>query len=212
MKKTIPFLLLAILAVVIFDSCSSTATYAEQREAELEAISNYITKNNIQVISESDFYAQDSTTDVSKNQYVLFQKSGVYMQIVNKGCGSRLKSGESADVLCRFIEYNVNADSISFNNMSFAMSGWPDKMSVRNNSGTLVASFEYGWLNTKYSLNASVPSGWLVPLRYVNLGRPASETDKYAEVNIIVPHDQGHTVASTNVCAYAYHLTYERGR
>lgn len=210
MKKTIKCLLLAIMAVVMFNSCSSTTTYAEQREAELEAISNYITKNNIQVISETDFYAQDSTTDVSKNQYVLLQKSGVYMQIVNKGSGSKLKSGEAADVLCRFTEYNINGDSISFrNNISGRI---PDKMNVVNNSGTFAANFEYSWLNSQYGLNGSVPSGWLVPLRFINLGRIVSETDKIAEVNIIVPHDQGHTIASSSVIAYAYHLTYERGR
>ena len=209
MKKTIQCLLLAIIAVVMFDSCSSTATYAEQREAELEAISSYLVKKNIQVISETDFYAQDSTTDVSKNQYVLFQKSGVYMQIVSKGSGKKLESGESADVLCRFIEYNINGDSTSLTDLHV---NYPEKLNVRNNSGTFVANFEYSWLNYCYSLNGSVPSGWLVPLRYINLGRLLTETDKYAEVNIIVPHDQGHTVATSNVVAYAYHLTYERGR
>ncbi len=197
----------------MFDSCSSSTTYAEQRDAELDAISNYISKKNIQVISEVDFYAQDTTTDVSKNQYVLLKKSGVYLQIVNKGCGKKLESGESADVLCRFTEYNINGDSTSLSNeISSIYAIYLDKMNVRNNSGTFVANFESGWLNTAYSLNKSVPSGWLVPLRYINLGRPDSDSAKYAEVNIIVPHDQGHTVASSNVVAYAYHLTYERGR
>lgn len=205
------------MAVVMFDSCSSTTTYAEQREAELSAISNYLTKKNIEVISEVEFYQQDTTTDVSRNQYVLLNKSGVYLQIVNKGCGSKLGVGEAADVLCRFTEYNLNGDSLYFSNEQFgkyySVTIRPEKMNVRNEGGTFYASFEYSWLNPMHNTSdTSVPSGWLVPLRYINLGRLKSATDKYAEVNIIVPHDQGHSDASSNVVAYAYHLTYERGR
>ena len=41
-------------------------------------------KEGIKVISQTEFYAQDSTTNVEENEYVQLA-SGVYMQIVDKG-------------------------------------------------------------------------------------------------------------------------------
>ena len=60
--------------------------------------------------------------------------------------------------------------------------------------------------------SAAVPSGWLVPMAYINLGRPASEDDEIAKVKLIVPHTQGQSNASQNVYPCMYELTYERGR
>lgn len=211
MKKILYTLLCAVVAVTM-TSCDDVETYAEQRDAERAAISKYLVDHNIKVISEKEFLANDTTTDVSKNEYVLFESSGVYMQIVNRGCGEILKKGESADVLTRFKEYNVNGDSLQLTNMSLTTGYLCDKYNVKNTSGSFTASF-----NTSSSLmylayqSASVPAGWLVPLSYIRLGRPAEEGDEIAKVKLLVPHDQGHQYASQGVYACFYELSYQRG-
>ena len=111
--------ILAIAAtVLLLVSCSKTETYQEKRDKEIAAINSFIAEKGIKVISEETFFAQDSMTDATKNEYVLFEASGVYMQIVRKGCGQKLRKGETATVLCRFSEYNLKlgADSLSLSN------------------------------------------------------------------------------------------------
>jgi hypothetical protein len=55
-----------------------------------------------------------------------------------------------------------------------------------------------------------VPAGLLVPLPYINVGRERSETDRIAKVRLIVPHTQGHAVASSYVYPYYYEMSYQR--
>ena len=50
-------------------------TYAEMKEEEADAINAWILNHNYQVISEKDFYNQDTITN--ENQFVLFEESGV---------------------------------------------------------------------------------------------------------------------------------------
>ena len=57
---------------------------------------------------------------------------------------------------------------------------------------------------------ASVPSGWIVPFSYVNVGRPQSKDEECAKVRLIVPHSQGHADASSNVKPFYYVITFER--
>ena len=136
------------------------------------------------------------------------------MQIVEKGTGElfkKLANGESADVLCRYTEYNINGDSLqSTNDNSFSTSTMCEKMTVRNTSGTFTASFVYGYMPNIYG-TLSVPAGWLIPLRYINLGRLASDEDRLAHVKIIVPHNQGQPSATNNVYACFYDIVYQRG-
>ena len=123
----------------------------------------------------------------------------------------KLENGESADVLCRYTEYNINGDSLkSTNDNSFSKSTLCEKMTVRNTSGTFTASFVYGNMPNIYG-TLSVPSGWLIPLRYINLGRLASDEDRLAHVKIIVPHNQGQPNATSNVYACFYDIVYQRG-
>jgi len=116
---------------------------------------------NHHVISESTFKQNGCVTDVSKNEYVLFENTGVYMQIVRMGCGDKLKDGETANVLCRYNEYNLFTDSLQTTNNVLHYSSRPDKMSVTKTSGTFTASFSYGVMVDYYG--TSVPSGWLRP-------------------------------------------------
>lgn len=198
-------------------SCDDEETYAEQKERERNAINAYIVKSGINVISESQFLAQDSTTNLDNNEFVLFENTGVYMQIVRKGCGAKLKNGETATVLCRFDETNLLTDSLQLSNNNLYWAAIVDKMTVNNTSGTFTAWFDSGssLMYEAYGSSrssTSVPSGWLVPLTYIKLGRPAKPEDEIAKVNLIVPHTQGHYYASANVYPCLYTITYERGR
>ena len=212
MRKT-SLLLLALVGIVLFASCNNDETYADQKKKERSAINSYLASEKIKVITEDEFYANDSTTDVSKNEFVLFESSGVYMQIVRKGCGELIKDGENTSVLCRFTERNLLTDSIQLSNDVLAYSSLVEKMNVKRSSGQYTASFVAG-SSIMYSAygSTSVPSGWLVPLAYINLGRPASATDQVAKVRIIVPHTQGQQYATQNVYPCLYDITYERGR
>lgn len=208
----IKFILFAFAAIFTLMSCDDTESYADQKKKERAAINSYITKNKIKVISESEFLAQDTTTDVSKNEYVLFDNTGVYMQIIRKGCGEKLKDDETATVLCRFSEWNLLTDSLQLTNDILGLASQVDKMSVTNTSGTFKASFVAGSsvMNTMYG-TTSVPSGWLVPLTYIKLGRPSNPDEEIAKVKLIVPHTQGHQYATSGVYPCLYEITYQRG-
>lgn len=213
-------LLATVLLLSVLSSCKDGETYQEKRDKEIAAINSYIAEKKVKVISEEQFFAQDSMTDVSKNEFVLFEASGVYMQIVRKGCGQKLRDGETANVLCRFTEYNLmlGADSISLTNDAPGYSANVDRMTITNTSGTFSGTFDtssrmymaYGY--SASSSYTSLPSGWLVPFGYIQLGRPVNEGDETAKVRIIVPHKQGHLSASNYVTPYLYELTLERGR
>lgn len=212
--KNFKILICALIAALAFAACSDSETYADKKKKERTAISRYITDKNIKVITEEQFKAQDSTTDVSKNEYVLFEGSGVYMQIVRKGCGEKIKDGETATVLCRFNEYNLlESDSTLQLTNIYQYLWYVDKMTVRRTLGSYAGSFVSGQslMYSRYS-NAGVPKGWLAPLAYINIGRPSAEGEQVAKVNIIVPHSQGQNDALQNVYPCLYEITYERGR
>lgn len=211
MKRLFYSILLAAVAIA-FTSCNDVETYAEQRDRELSAISSFIEREGIKVISEQQFLANDTTTDVSKNEFVLFESSGVYMQIVSRGCGEVLKKGENATVISRFTEYNVNGDSIQLSNDLALLHYRYDKFDVMNYGGSFYALFDtqHSVMYSAYG-SSSVPAGWLVPLSYVKLGRLATEKDELARVRLIVPHAQGHSSANQGVYACYYTLTYQRG-
>lgn len=205
--------LLACAALFTLMSCDGTESYADQKKKERSAIRSYIAKENIKVITEKEFHAQDSTTDVSKNEYVLFETTGVYMQIIREGCGEKLKDGETATVICRFKEWNLLTDSLQLaNNIENSSLNFPDLMSVKNTSGTFKASFIQG-SSVMYSIygSGSVPAGWLAPLSYIKIGRPAKPGEEIAKVKLIVPHTQGHQYASSGVYPCLYEITYQRG-
>ena len=202
-----------MLAAVMIVSCNDTETYAEQRDRENSAISQFIRDSAITVINEDQFREQGYTTDLDDNQYVLMQSTGVYMQIVRDGCGEKIADGETATVLCRFTERNLLTDSIQLTNQIQAFSSIPEKMSVKNTSGTFTASFDTNSsLMYTFYTTASVPTGWLVPFNYIKVGRQTSTDDEIAKVNLIVPSTQGHAYASSGVYPCFYTITYERGR
>jgi len=222
-SKTIAALLLGV--VLILCSCQDYETYGDKKAKEREAISRFLSQQNIKVISETTFKEQGETTDTTANEYVYLNRNGVYMQIRRKGCGDMLEEGKTATVLCRFVEYNILADSMLVRNdipyfvynnylgQVIDCSQYVDKMSVLRSGTTFTASFLAGGMMYMYhSTSASVPTGWLVPLNYINIGRPDKEGEETAKVRLIVPHSQGTADASSSVYPCFYEIQYEQAR
>ena len=213
MKRSL-FILIA--AAAVFASCNDYETYGDKKEKERNAIAKFISDSSIVVISEDQFNRQGQTTDLARNEYVKFDKNGVYMQIVRQGCGTKLQDGEKTRLICRFSEYNLLEDTITLcnNNNELYYYGksvvkMPDIMQISRTGSSFTASFLSGIMYSVYK-SAAVPSGWLVPLSYVNVGRPQSADEEYSMVRLIVPHSQGHANASGNVIPYFYEITFQR--
>ena len=206
MKKffsSIPLLLLAALALQL-TSCREYETYAEQKEKERKNIQSFIDRGgldgrDINVITYEEFCAKDSTTDVSKNEYVLFSDKGVYMQIVRKGEGKAQNKGENRNYLCRFIEYSIADADTTVGNLFSAV---PDKFICKRTGDSYSASFTYGFMYAAYG--SAVPTGWLVAMPYLTPGRP---NDKGSKVRLIVPHSEGTNTAAQYVKPYFYEIT-----
>lgn len=231
MNKYFCYFLFSFGIFLSFVSCSDEETYAEQKEKESKAIRSFLKRDicimgeegdtvcnvgKINVIDEKQFYAQDSTTNLEKNEYVLFKGTGVYMQIIRKGPGQKLAKGETKRVICRFIEYNILGDSLQLRNDVLYWHTNPDILDVENKSGTITASFNTtinggGAMYLVYQ-NTSVPSAWITPLSYVNIGRQKTPDEGIAKVRLIVPHAQGTTNATTAVYPCFYEITYQEMR
>lgn len=213
--------ILLLLCILGYTSCDNYETYADKKEKERDAINRFISANGIQVISESEFTAQNETTDTAQNQYVYLSRSGIYMQILRKGCGSQLEENKQVNVLCRFMEQNILTDSILVRNdvtasiyvsslsQTIDVSQYVDKMSVYRTGSSFTATYVSGMMMTIHG-TTSVPAGWLVPLNYINIGRPEKATDEIAKVRLIVPHSQGTADATSTVYPCFYEITYVR--
>lgn len=231
MKKFL-FAMIAFAAVLSFAACNDSETYKDMRDRELDSISSFLRKENIKVISEDEFTRRwnnnQRLTDTAKNnnEWVLFNSNGIYMQVIDQGCGDYIRKGETADVLVRFDEYNLSyAAEMSdkcrtLSNKVPINSFYIDKMSVTNTSGTFTGSFVDPkaslmaiTYNSSYSgLSSTVPSGWLIPFSWVKIGRPKTDDDRIAHVRLLVPHSYGTTSASGSVQACVYDMTLQRGR
>lgn len=203
MLKGKSMFILALLLAVFFASCDETVTYSEMKEKERKAVNEYIKSEGIKIISFDEFVSNDSTTDVSKNEYV--EVDDVYMQIVNNPKdvpnAFTIGDGDNIDLLIRYNEYNIqDGDTVSDNRYAAE----PDEMRVSNISGSYKATFTSGMMKTIYG--TTVPTGWLVPLRFLSFVRPQS---KLAKVNIIVPHTKGTSTAATYVYPCHYHITFQ---
>lgn len=208
-------------------SCSDDETYAEQKERERNAINGFLDRGvsilnqdgdtvlhvgKIQVIDENQFLRQDTTT--SENEYVLFGNSGVYMQLVRRGVGSKLESGQSKQVVARYLEYNIMGDSILTTNRVSYYGTTPDVMDISNTYGTFTASFYVdpkagGGLMYRSYNSTEVPAGWLVPFTYIHLGRRINQGDDIAKVRLIVPHTKGTARARQYVYPCFYEIEYQ---
>ena len=183
MRKSI-YTLIMLLAVLTTISCNDYETYGELKERERDAIDQFINDSNFVIIDQDQFADQGNLT-VGDKQFVQLSKSGVYMQIVNVGCGEPIKDGESMNILCRFIEKSI-LDTVKLSNRTIDTPFSLDIMSVTRTGSTYTASFTQGLMLNNYG--STVPEAWLAPLQYIKLGRLTSETDEKARVKLIVPH------------------------
>lgn len=182
-------------------------SYEELKDREKAAINNFIKLNDMKIISEAQFQEQDYSTDVSKNEYVLFANNGVYMQIVRKGCGSVLQSNETKSILVRFSEQNILDPTDIRNNFNATA---VDQMMITYQGGTYIATFVEGLMFSSYG--SSVPNGWLTPFPYIKIGSSISPDEEIAKVRLIVPHTLGHQYATMNVIPYYYEITFQLSR
>lgn len=217
MKKLYYFIVLICAISAGLQSCNDGKTYAEMKEEEADAINKYILDNDIMVISEKEFFEKDTMT--AENEYVLFEESGVYMNIMCKGEGEILEEG-TYDILSRFVEVCIKdvsdlglsaGDTLLFNmhNNSYpSQLRYPEELKVTiGSSGSYSATFQgYSSMYQQYQTTA-VPSGWLVPLAFIKPVR-TTQSDKLARVKIIVPHSEGTSSASRYVYPCLYEITY----
>ena len=191
------------LLALLFVACDDTVTYSEMKEKERDAVNKFVKDKGIKIISYAEFIANDSTTDVAKNEFV--EIDDVYMQIVNNPKDAadvrRIADGDTRNMLVRYYEYNIiEGDTISTNSyMSEA-----DEMRVTNKNGNYSATFTSGMIASIYG-NA-VPTGWLTPLNYLYFTRMQSNL---AKVNLIVPHSKGTVTATTYVYPCLYSITFQ---
>lgn len=216
---SIASILLASTAMLCSTSCNDGETYAEMRDREKKAIARFIDDNDvcgkIKVITENQFYANDSITDTVANEFVLFNDDGIYMQIVRRGEGKSMKemaleNGDSIinrTILCRFLEYDIESGDSTYSN--YYTPSVVDKMLCNYNdkNHSFSASFTEGMMSSRYGSN--VPKSWIKPLEFVRLTR---QSGRIAKIRLIVPHSSGTTNASNYVLPYYYEITYQLGK
>ncbi|MBQ8502407.1 MAG: DUF4827 domain-containing protein [Bacteroides sp.] len=193
MKKLTLFFLALLAFSIGFQACDDTKTYAEMMEEEEDAIANFIREKGIKVISQSEFHANDSITDVDENEYVQLA-SGVYMQIVDRGSENPADTVKNRDdILVRFMEYDILQQDTTLTNLYDVP--LVDEFKYTVTSSSIAGIFTQGYMLNYYG--SSVPAGWLVPLSYIR--------DK-AHVRLIVPHKMGHSTAMSYVYPYYYDI------
>lgn len=195
MKKLILLILILLGAGFAFQACDDTKTYAEMLEEEDDAIADFINKEGIKVISQTEFFDNDSVTNVEENEFVQLA-SGVYMQIVDKGSDNPADTVKNNDlILVRFMEYSLIDKDTTLSNLDLPY--LVDEFKYTVSSSSIAGIFTQGLMYSGYHYTA-VPAGWLVPLPYVR--------DK-AHVRLIIPSKMGHQGAMQYVYPYYYDIT-----
>lgn len=194
MKKLTLFFLSLLALTISFQACDNSKTYADMLDEEKDAINDFIKERNIKVISQSQFYAQDSTTNLDENEFVQLA-SGVYMQIVDRGSDNIADTVKSNDeILVKFMEYDIIRKDTSLSNLADA--AVVDAFRYTVTSSSIAGLFTQGYMMAYYT--TAVPAGWLVPLVYVR--------DR-SHVRLIVPSKMGTQNALQYVYPYYYDIT-----
>ena len=236
--KKILLIVMAVAAMFSMVACDDTETYADLVKTERDSISAFLRNEQITVISEKEFKERfdngvtplTDTVPVSKggkNEYVLFESNGIYMQVINDGCGDYIAKGKTQNVLCRFTEYclakraKICDDAITLTNEVPTYAAMTDEISVKNTSGTFEGYFVdikksllANTYNSSYygTVSATVPSGWLIPFTWIKVGRLITADDELAHVRLLVPHTYGTTSASASVYACLYDIRFQAAR
>lgn len=219
MKKIHLLILFAVCTgFFALQSCNNGKTYAEMEEEERDAIDwfkNELTDSiGATFISEDQFLAQDSTT--GPNEFVLFDETGVYMNIVTRGDGKVLEDG-THNILTRFIEIALSdndqvgclrGDTLAINWGSYSSYYQPDEFRVMISGSSYSGSFVGNSQMYTTHNSVAVPSGWLLPLRYLKMVR-TTDSEKINRVRLIVPHSEGTGTAISAVYPCYYEITYD---
>lgn len=193
------------------DSVSFKLIEDDAQFAEKALILDYIHDNGINVITREAFVGKGCVTDISKNEFV-FMPYGVYIQIVEKGCGSQLQDGETKRVIARFTETNLASGSVMSNTIP-GMALQPEVFDVSKNGRILSGSSDYSQsLIYNYYKSSFVPAAWILPFAYINIGRMNSDDDRLAKIRVIAPSKYGHQDAINNHYPCVYEITFEEYR
>ena len=216
MKKLFYLSALIYVLTLGLQSCNNGKTYAEMKEEEADAINKFILENDIKVISEKEFIENDTIT--AENEFVLFDKSGVYMNIQYRGDGEILKEGRN-NISSRFIEICIKdvsdmgitaGDTLTSNRYSPYSENF---LLTVGSSGSYSASFTDMAQSAMYEAysTSAVPNGWLVPFAYLKMKSyiSAAPSDKIARVRLIVPHSEGTSYATQYAYPCYYEITYD---
>lgn len=206
MKK----LIFAVLGLVAFSSVLTSCkedeeTYAEQKEREAKQVRAWLDSHNVDVISIQEFL-KDTVTDnpitgpdTTRNEYVLFEDNGVYMQIIRRGEGRQISAGETWYLNARYVEsYVGSGDTLTMN----LFQQDPDVFYVKRTGDTYSGSFLSGIMTRAYG--NSVPNSWLMTMPFI---KPALYNGNSAKVRIIAPHNQGTQTAAGSVYPAFYEIT-----
>lgn len=217
MKKIQLSLLFVVCAIALgLQSCNNGKTYAEMKEEEADAIERFksMLADSIGAtfISESQFLAQDSMTKA--NEFALFDESGVYMNISYKGDGDKVLKDGNHDMLARFMEIAVQARDNMFSvgdtlagNLRMNSYPSPEEFKVTISGTSYSGSFQGNSIMYQTYSSTAVPSGWLLPLRFLKVGL-TTDSKKVARVRLIVPHSEGSSLAMQYVYPCYYEITY----
>ena len=161
-------------------------------EEEKDGIKAFIKDSSIVVISQSQFYAQDSMT--KENEYVQLA-SGVYMHIIDKGSENKNVTVKDCDeILVRFSDFDILEGKYTWvNNLNSPEVVDAFRYSVTSSS--IAGLFTQGYMLSAYG--SAVPAGWLVPLVYIRNG---------GRVKLIVPSKMGQSKAMQQVWPYFYYI------
>ena len=200
-------LLLLLPLSLILVSCEDEVSYSDMKDKEQAAIDRFMALDGVVVISPAQFMLQNYTTNVDNNEYVLIDD--VYVQFVRNPYdvpgAKKIEQGETMTLLVSYTEYSMMEGSIMSTN---EQESDLDEMTVTNDSGSFSASFLSGVMMDNYGTSA-VPSGWLVVMPYLYFTRSQANL---AEVNLIVPHTAGTSLAATYVYPCFYNITFQPAR
>lgn len=206
--KTAFLLLAAVLVGQAFIACRNTKTYAEKKDDERKAISRFIDKHDITVISEEDYHANDTITDTLKNEFVLFEGSGIYMQVINRGGGELMKDGRH-EIIFRFNMSRIYESGVdSLWNTNLLGTPDPDVMTVTKSGTTFSGTLSQGELLNSWG-ETTAPTGIISPFKYLKVGRLMGERGK---VRLIVPHSENFMQIKSYVYPCYFEITYQLGR
>lgn len=206
MTKLFKTILAVMAGILFFTACDDEETYAEQKERENKQIHDFIGRHRIDVISMSEFLADtvtlnpETNPDSGKNEYVLFNDNGVYMQIVRRGEGRLMQPGETWYLNARYCEISVSSDDTLTMNKA---NQYPESLYVKRTGDTFTASFISGMMTSVYG--NVVPNAWIMAFPFIKPGFLNGTPS--AKVRLIVPHSEGTQKATQSVTPTFYEIT-----